>query len=175
MITAKEILFILMQINSPSFDYSVVEMDEAYCMAMNVYYEAASEPVEGKIAVAQTVMERVHDRRFPDTVCGVVHQGRQSNGIMIRNQCAFSWYCDGLSDDIHFYDNNIMVKSRVTAYLESAVIALSVMSNEIETKCSGANHYYNPSLANPKWSDYYDEVCTVGNHVFLRREIGSLK
>ena len=45
------------------------------CMATNIYHEAKHEPLVGRIAVAQVVMNRVEDKRYPDTVCEVVKQG----------------------------------------------------------------------------------------------------
>ena len=45
------------------------------CLALNVYHEARDQPVYGMQAVAEVVLNRVHDRRFPDTVCEVVKQG----------------------------------------------------------------------------------------------------
>ena len=41
---------------------------EVECLALTVYFEARGEPDDGKRAVAHVVMNRVSDRRFPDTV-----------------------------------------------------------------------------------------------------------
>ena len=41
---------------------------------MNVFHEAKNQSVEGQIAVAEVVMNRV-DTRYPNTVCEVVYQG----------------------------------------------------------------------------------------------------
>ena len=38
------------------------------CLTRNIYWEAASEPFEGKVAVAQVTMNRVQDGRFGDSV-----------------------------------------------------------------------------------------------------------
>ena len=45
------------------------------CLALNVYFEAGNQPIVGKIAVAQVVMNRVELDEYPDTVCEVIHQG----------------------------------------------------------------------------------------------------
>ena len=45
------------------------------CLALNVYHEARDQPFIGQVAVAQVVMNRVHDDRFPNTVCEVVQEG----------------------------------------------------------------------------------------------------
>ena len=45
------------------------------CLSMNVFHEAKNQSVEGQIAVAEVVMNRVADTRYPNTVCEVVYQG----------------------------------------------------------------------------------------------------
>ena len=44
------------------------------CLALNIYHEARDQPFIGQVAVAQVVMNRVHDDRYPNTVCEVVKQ-----------------------------------------------------------------------------------------------------
>ena len=44
------------------------------CLTRNIYWEAASEPFEGKVAVAQVTMNRLASGRFGDSVCGVIYQ-----------------------------------------------------------------------------------------------------
>ena len=44
------------------------------CMALNIYHEARNQSMVGQVAVAEVVMNRVEDSRFPDTICEVVKQ-----------------------------------------------------------------------------------------------------
>ena len=44
------------------------------CIALNVYFEARSEELPGKVAVGSVVMNRVESPIFPDTACEVVYQ-----------------------------------------------------------------------------------------------------
>ena len=70
------------------------------CLALNVYHEARDQPFIGQVAVAQVVMNRVKDERYPDDVCGVVKQGLTyswDTDYPVLNRCQFSWYCDGKS------------------------------------------------------------------------------
>ena len=62
------------------------------CLTRNIYWEAASEPFEGKVAVAQVTMNRVESGRFGSGVCGVVYQ---KNVFYEKVVCQFSWYCEG--------------------------------------------------------------------------------
>ena len=61
------------------------------CIALNVYYEARSEPLESQVGVAHVVLNRVASDKFPDDACSVVYQGLEKG----RGRCQFSWYCDG--------------------------------------------------------------------------------
>ena len=48
---------------------------DAVCLAQNIYFEASVEPTAGKIAVGLVALNRMHDARYPDTICGVVKEG----------------------------------------------------------------------------------------------------
>ncbi|MEO8557547.1 MAG: cell wall hydrolase [Rhodospirillales bacterium] len=48
---------------------------ELDCIARAVYFEAGGEPLVGQIGVAQVIMNRVKDRRFADSPCGVIADG----------------------------------------------------------------------------------------------------
>lgn len=52
-------------------------LSEVGCLALAVYFEARSDPLPGRMFVAQTVINRVESKRFPDTVCDVVLQKKQ--------------------------------------------------------------------------------------------------
>ena len=45
------------------------------CLAQNIYFEARDQPTIGQRAVAEVVLNRVHDQRWPDTVCEVIREG----------------------------------------------------------------------------------------------------
>ena len=102
-----------------------VNEDELKCMAENIYFEGRAEPMVGKVAIGKVVMNRIEDTRFPDTVCGVVHQGpvreswktRQHKDLPdserkfypIKNRCQFSWWCDGQKDIVWATNINLEV------------------------------------------------------------------
>ena len=82
--------------NKAAIDNAITSFnhEEANCLALNIYYEARSSNLADKAAVADVVLNRTMDRRYPPTVCGVVQDGYTPG----RRDCQFSWYCDGLSD-----------------------------------------------------------------------------
>ena len=45
------------------------------CLTKNIYFEAKNQSTAGQLAVALVVMNRVKDKRFPNTVCGVIYEG----------------------------------------------------------------------------------------------------
>ena len=71
--------------------------EEIFCMAKNIYFEAGNQPIAGKIAVAQVVQNRVKNRDYPNTICGVVYQARwkenwKGNMYPVRNMCQLHNY-----------------------------------------------------------------------------------
>ena len=133
------------------------------CLALNVYHEAKNQPFIGQVAVAQVVMNRVYDERYPDTVCEVVEQGPTYSwkpDFPIRNRCQFSWYCDGLSDtptEKDAWDNAIMV-------------ANSVYYSNFEDFVEGATHYH-AYYVTPEWASAKTYIVRIEDHIFYRWDI----
>jgi spore germination cell wall hydrolase CwlJ-like protein len=61
------------------------------CLADNIYHEAGSESTAGKLAVAQIVVNRTENPKFPDDPCQVIYQKTRVDNKVI---CQFSWHCD---------------------------------------------------------------------------------
>lgn len=125
------------------------------CLALNIYHEARGEPLVGRIAVAQVVRNRVESPQFPDTVCGVVKQGKYANGVPVRHQCQFSWWCDGKSDKA----------TDSTEWAKSLNIAESVILGHIPDITEGALYYHATSVQ-PYWAEHYSQIAQIDNHIF---------
>ncbi len=152
-----------------------IDQEQAYCMAINIYHEARSESIAGQIEVAHATMERVRDKRFPSTICGVVLQtNRDSLGRPKLYRCSFSWFCDGKPDDIEFVKKGKFMIIDYRNFMTASMVALRVINGDYKSECEGANFYYNPTLASPRWAKHYTLKCRIGNHAFHRREKGSL-
>ena len=134
------------------------------CMALNVYFEARDQPLVGQIAVAETVLNRVHSTFFPDTVCEVVYQGEYYSwnpDIPVRNRCQFSWYCDGKADVIPESENN-------HAWRVAQDIAFDVLVfNKYAGLVEGATHYH-ADYVNPAWNKTITLITKVDDHIFYR-------
>ncbi len=126
---------------------------ELNCLALNIYFEARSEPDEGKLAVGHVVMNRVMNRRFPSTVCGVVRQG----GELRRHRCQFSWWCDGRSDK---------PRNR-REWQKSGQIALSIYWGQSEDPTAGAL-WYHADYVKPSWRKHFERGPKIGRHIFYR-------
>ena len=132
---------------------------QAWCLAQNIYYEARGSNLADQAAVADVVLNRVDDARYPDSICEVVKQGRQyASGQMIRNQCQFSWYCDGKSD--YPRDKEAWSKAQQTAYM-------MLYYKDYRGITEGATHYHADYVA-PKWARDLQLVGQIGVHIFYR-------
>lgn len=124
------------------------------CLTKNIYYEAATEPFEGKVAVAQVTMNRVADGRFARDVCGVVYQ---KNIVMERVVCQFSWTCDGVSRVKPIYH---------ALYLESEEVAKKVLLENFRLPGMKEAMYYHADYVNPRWGK--PQVGKIGRHIFYK-------
>ena len=131
---------------------------EVECLAKNIYFEARNQNKLGQIAVGLVTLNRVKDKRFPNTVCGVVHQGTYKGNYFKKNLCQFSWYCDGKPDSIinkSIYKKIIAILPRV--YYHS--------SWDDFTK--GSTHYHTYRVS-PSWKSEKVQIATIGDHIFYR-------
>ena len=137
-----------------------VSSDQFECLALNVYFEARNQSHAGKIGVSMVVLNRVDDLRYPDTICGVVKQAKlNSNGSIRRNQCQFSWYCDGLSD--HIRNREAWFEAR-----HIAIESLRLWSADIDIT-DGSTHYHAKTVQ-PRWASSLTYVTTLDDHHFYR-------
>lgn len=173
MITAKILLAYLLQatdITGLSVDTSKVDLQEAYCLAENIYYEARSEDIRGQFAVASVTLNRAKDPRFPNTICGVVQQSVRSQ-ITNRLVCAFSWYCEndkkGREIPVKNKDGSIN-QTVVDQFQVASIVAITVLSGNVEDNTRGATHFHNPNTSNPAWKGQLTKTMRVGNHDFYR-------
>lgn len=171
MIDAKLILLYLLQstdVSSWGVDPKTIDYDEAYCMAQNIYYEAKSEDIRGQYAVAHATLNRVNDPRFPKTVCEVVKQvGISPSG---KKACAFSWYCDGKSDEVPVRkQNGEPNKAAEKQFKTASKVAILTLSGKSEDITNGATHFHNPYISSPSWAKKLIKTLTIGNHSFYKQ------
>jgi len=128
---------------------------EMRCLALNVYFEARGEQAEGQLAVAMVTMNRLKNRHYPNSVCGVVWQKWQ-----------FSWTHDGKSDrptDKRAWK----LAQQIARFTYLRFDKLSDRSRKALDITKGALHYYAPRLASPYWAKVHSVTREIGGHVFL--------
>jgi len=119
---------------------------ETYCLAKNIYFESGNQPLAGKIAVAQVVLNRMEHKSYPKDVCGVVYDAKwrtdwRGKEVPVRNMCQFSWFCDGKSDE----------PLDTKTWELSLEVAYDVLWRHYPDITEGATHYHT-LYVDPYWS-----------------------
>lgn len=148
-------------------DETYTVSEDEHCMALNIYHESRSENIAGKYAVADVVLNRVKDDRWPNTVCEVIHESEMRPSwadptVMVpkRHRCQFSWFCDGMNDepkDIDAYNDALVVASQI------------IKENRYRGITEGATHYH-ATYVNPNWNKRFQQIGRIGSHIFYRAE-----
>ena len=132
---------------------SVDDADRAAdCLTAAVYYEARSQSEDGQRAVAQVVLNRVRDRAFPNSVCGVVYQGAER-----RTGCQFSFTCDG----------SMNRPRELGAWDRARAVAAAALGGSVYAPVGAATSFHTTSIL-PWWASSLAQITTVGAHVFYR-------
>lgn len=121
------------------------------CMTQAVYYEAGFEPVQGRRAVAQVVLNRMRHPAFPKSICGVVYQGAR------QPVCQFSFVCDG----------SLYRRPALGAWKEAEKIAAAAIDGFVEKSVGAATHYHADYVA-PVWAPRLAKISQIGAHIFYR-------
>lgn len=137
------------------------------CLAKNIYFEARNQSLAGQIAVSHVVMNRVRSDRYPNTICGVVQQGKTSRWwkkehnktVMVRHRCQFSWYCDGLSDE----------PKEKTTWKNALIVAKDAYTLwGLGTDMSAGSMWYHAQNVKPRWRHDFKFVARIDDHLFYR-------
>jgi hypothetical protein len=122
------------------------------CLTAAVYYEAASESLTGKRAVAQVVINRVRHPAYPKSVCGVVFQGSERT-----TGCQFTFTCDG----------SLARLPSQTGWAAARRVAEQALAGHVETSVGTATHYHTVWVV-PYWRTELTKLSTIGAHIFYR-------
>ena len=119
--------------------------EQGDCLASSVYYESKGEPLNGQLAVAQTIMNRTTSGRFPSTVCGVVRQPGQ-----------FSFLKRGA----------IPEPSHENSAWQSAVAIATIARQGLWKQIAPSALFFHARRVSPGWGKI--RVASLGNHIFFR-------
>lgn len=139
--------------NFDDFARSATELD---VLARTLFGEAAGESRRGIEAVAAVVMNRVADRRWPNTARAVCLQNRQYS----------LWNVEYRDTDANSL-RALSVTDTNSAFKVCLAVAQDALAERLVDPTGGAHHYYNPRKASPAWAPAAKSSLTIGNHIFL--------
>lgn len=180
------IAIIALAVVAPCHAKEISKQTDLECLAKNIYYEAASEPEEGKVAVGLVTINRSNHAGFPSSICGVVNQRTvysvSHDVIKVRTVtegrifkktyqvketitvwsnhaiCQFSWRCEN-ARKIRSDD------ARWNASLEVAQVLLAGGYDEFRYKYRNAM-YFHEKHVRPAWAKQKLLVEKIGGHIF---------
>lgn len=124
--------------------FNVIKAQETHCMTEVIVREAPEESYAGKLAVGTVVMNRVHAKGYPKTVCGVIYQKGQ-----------FSWTRFKLRS----------VDSKL--YADARIVANEILSGKRLVSIRNAVFFHNTSVQ-PNW-DHVRPILQIGSHIFYEQ------
>ena len=130
-------------------------VESLLCIALNIYFEARSEDLQGKVAVGSVVMNRIESTSFPDSACDVVYQAEYHSGTLVRHGCQFSWFCDGLSDNPYEKDE----------WKQAYTLAIWIYGIGLPDITEGALWYHSNDVS-PAWAT--TDYIQIGSHKFYK-------
>ena len=121
--------------------------EQMHCLASAVYFESRGEPLAGQLAVAQVIINRAEDRRWPASYCGVVYQRSQ-----------FSFVRGGRMPSIN---------RSSSAWERAKAVARIAHDGMWESEAADAV-YFHAKYVNPSWSRAKTRLAQIDTHVFYR-------
>ena len=128
-------------INSSSSTGKSTNNTDINLLSKLVYAESRGEPYKGMVAVAATVLNRVSNSKFPNTIAGVIYQ-----------RGAYTCVSDG--------------QINMTANEQSKKAAQDAINGWDPTY--GCIYYFNPNTATSSWIWSRPQVITIGSHIFCK-------
>ncbi len=121
--------------------------DELHCLAGAVYFEARGEGLAGQLAVAQVIINRSEDGRFPGSYCGVVAQPGQFSFMRGRQMP--------------------QVRTGTAAWTRAVAIAQIAHKGMWESEVGNAV-FFHARYVRPSWSTRKTRMAQIDTHIFYR-------
>lgn len=125
------------------------------CLSQALYFEARGETLKGQFAVAEVILNRVDSTQYPNTVCGVIHQGTGR-----KYQCQFTFTCDSNPETVN----------EPGAYARVSKVARLMLDGTPRDLTEGATHYHTTAV-NPSWARRFKQTARIGVHKFYRMPV----
>jgi spore germination cell wall hydrolase CwlJ-like protein len=118
---------------------------ELDCLVRNVFYEAGTEEPVGKIAVAQTTLNRLKTGYWGHHICEVVYAPNQ-----------FSWT----------RDNRAYEEPTGRLWEETKLAVSSVIDNGMRIRQLKTALFYHADYVDPIWRDDNKRIAQYGTHIY---------
>ena len=115
------------------------------CLAGAVYFASKGESLEGQLAVARVIINRVKSGRFADSLCGVVYQPSQFSFVRGRSMPP--------------------IRTESGSWREAVAIAQIAMDDSWDSRAEGAL-FFHARRVTPGWGKA--KLAAIDNHVFYR-------
>ncbi len=122
-------------------------MTSLMCVAIAIYLEARGEMQDGMLLVADVIMTRVEDPRWPDSPCAVVQED---------DQFAFLPFTEV---------EQIIKQEHGPEWMMALETAQDVLDGDRPR--IGATHFHEKQIT-PRWTKGMTQVAQWGNHKFWR-------
>ncbi len=120
---------------------------QLHCLAGAVYFEARGEALAGQLAVAQVIVNRTEDGRFPKSYCGVVSQRGQ-----------FS-----------FMRGTAMPKVPTGSPAWTRAVAIAQIADKgMWEQQAGEAVFFHARYVRPAWSARKTRLAQIDTHIFYR-------
>ena len=135
----------------------VVDERERHCLALAIYHEARNQPLDGRIAVAAVVLNRVRTGAYPNSICAVIF-----------DRCQFSWVCDRRKQYNPEFHANVIERR---AWRDSVQLANDIIVNYNRRTfvdiTQGAT-FFHAVYVRPHWRNHKTVTLRIGAHIFYR-------
>jgi len=162
-----------------------LSQQDVECLARNIFYEAGSEPLEGKVAVGMVTLNRTQDERYPQTVCGVVRQRTVvtvpqqvtevhtvQTSIFLPPKKVVETRTQRVTRAIYQFSwvgqRNIRIRDDDPRWIESRAVAEELARGgyeDLQEKYAEAMNFH-AVYVNPGWR--LKRIGRVGNHIFYK-------
>ncbi|HEX7743605.1 MAG TPA: cell wall hydrolase [Sphingobium sp.] len=115
------------------------------CLAGAVYFESKGESLEGQLAVARVIINRVKSGRFANSLCGVVYQPGQFSFVRGRSMPA--------------------IPTASGSWRSAVAIAQIAMEDSWNSRAEGAL-FFHARRVSPGWGKR--QLASIDNHIFYR-------
>lgn len=136
-------------------------LSDAQIVALTLWGEARGEPVEGRIAVACVIRNRVREPGW---------WGDSYMSVCLAKQQFSCWNADDPNySKLMALSNHMLRGESVDAILDECLwVAEGIVGGRVRDRVGAATHYYAESIQAPKWAKGATLVGRVGHHLFFQ-------